>query len=56
MNEEIELMIGDCIKRESKMTDWERKFIASISIQYFDSFVLTDNQISKLNSIWEKVT
>lgn len=50
---EIHTMIDDCMKRESKMTDWERGFISSLYEQ-FDNF--TPKQIERLNIIWEKIT
>ncbi len=55
MNEhedEISTMIDDCIKRESRMSQWERDFIQSISEK--DS--LTERQVETLEKIWEKVT
>jgi len=49
-------MIADCIKREPRMSEWEQGFIQSINDQVNRGKSLTPNQISKLNSIWEKVT
>ena len=53
MDDEIELMIEDCMKRETKLNEWERRFIQSISEQ---TYKLTDNQLNKLETIWERVT
>lgn len=56
MNEDIGLMIEDCLNRESKLTMWEANFIYSISNQYKNSCSLSLNQIEKLDNIWERVT
>lgn len=50
--DEILDMIEDCIKRESKLSEWEQGFIQSISEQDF----ITDKQLEKLESIWDRVT
>jgi len=52
MDNEIIIMIRDCMYRESKMTVWEQNFINSI----IDNDELSDRQISILNKIWDKVT
>ena len=49
-------MIDDCEKRESKLTDWERSFVDSISSQLAKDRPLTDRQIETLDKIWERVT
>lgn len=53
MDDDIDLMIEDCFKRENKLNDWERKFLYSISEQKKD---LSPAQEDKLTSIWDKVT
>ena len=45
-------MIEDCINRQSKLSDWELKFIDDI--QFKNS--LSEKQSDKLYKIWEKVT
>lgn len=52
MNSEHEQMIEDCEKRESRLSDWERGFIDSISKRTS----LTDKQVSRLEEIWNKAT
>ena len=53
---EHEQMIEDCENRESRLSDWERGFIASIGEQLESGRTLSEKQISRLDSIWEKVT
>lgn len=55
MDEHLQ-MISDCERRESKLDDWERGFIDSLSEQVSDGKSLTDTQAAKLDQIWEKVT
>ena len=50
--DEQEQMIMDCEARESKLSDWERQFIDSVS----KAETLTDKQAAKLEQIWERVT
>lgn len=54
--DEIESMISDCQERESKLSDWEVKFIDSISAQIGSGGALTEKQDEKLTAIWERVT
>lgn len=49
-------MIQDCESRESKLTDWERTFIDSLTKQVADGRALTEAQSEKLNEIWDRVT
>jgi hypothetical protein len=53
---EHEQLIEDCEERESKLSDWEREFIDSISRQLAAGRSLTDKQVEKLEAIWERVT
>ena len=53
---EHQQLIDDCEKRESKLSDWERTFIDSISSQLAKGRGLTDKQAERLEQIWEKVT
>lgn len=50
---EVELMIEDCINRESKLNDWEVGFMDSIKNK---SSNLTQMQLAKLEEIWERIT
>ena len=52
--EEIESMIDDCFKRDDKLTDWEGKFIDSIS--KIETKNLSPKQIERLEIIWERIT
>ena len=54
--DEIEAMLDDLEQRESKLSDWERKFVASIEEQLRRSGALTETQDEKLTEIWEKAT
>lgn len=49
-------MIQDCENRESKLTDWERTFIDSISMHIGNGNSLTPKQSGLLETIWERVT
>lgn len=54
-NEEIESLIDDCLSRDSRLTEWERSFIQSISDQISER-ALSIKQIDILEKIWERVT
>lgn len=54
-DEHIE-MITDCEARESRLTEWECKFIDSIRDQIESGQKLTSPQAKKLNRIWEDAT
>lgn len=49
-------MIDDCEKRESKLSDWERSFVASVLAQLEKGKSLSERQASTLDKIWERVT
>lgn len=51
--DEISQMIKDVEARESKLTDWERQFIDSISRQ---EQPLSNRQDARLEDIWNRVT
>jgi hypothetical protein len=55
-HEEHAQMVDDCETRESKLTDWERSFIDSLSKQLADGRRLTEKQAERLEEIWERVT
>jgi hypothetical protein len=49
---DAEAMIQDCIKRASKLTDWEHDFIYTLS----NLKNMTEKQYERLEKIWERVT
>lgn len=53
---EHEQMVEDCEARESRLSDWERCFIDSISKQLAEGRALTKKQAETLDSVWEKAT
>jgi hypothetical protein len=54
--DEITQMLADVEQRESALTDWERGFIDSITVQLGCNRPLTVKQDEKLTSIWERIT
>jgi hypothetical protein len=54
--DEILLMIRDCERRESKLSDWERGFIDSLSARIGLGRGVTKLQEDKLEDIWTRVT
>lgn len=54
MTEEQAQLIEDCEARESRLSEWERSFIASISFK--PGITLSPKQAETLERIWEKVT
>ena len=56
MNDEHRTMVEDCEKRESRLSDWERGFIDSISDSLSEGRTLTPRQAETLDAIWERVT
>lgn len=55
-HDEHQQMVQDCENRESKLTDWERSFIDSISKQLANGRRLSEKQAARLDEIWERVT
>lgn len=53
--DELQTLIEDCIKRQSKLNEWEKTFIHSIGEQ-IQTHQLTEKQITQLETIWERVT
>lgn len=49
-------MVEDCENRESKLSDWERTFIDSISVQLSQGRPLTEKQAERLDAIWDRIT
>lgn len=56
MRDEIEQMITDCERRESKLTDWERGFVDDMRARLERGQGLTKGQEEKLEQIWDRVT
>lgn len=48
--------IADCEARESRLTEWEQKFLQSLTEQIDRNLALSVKQIDTLDRIWEKVT
>lgn len=55
MSDDTTQMIADLEARESKLTDWERGFIDSISKQA-ETRPLSEKQREILERIWDRVT
>lgn len=55
-HDEHQQMVQDCENRESKLTDWERGFIDSISKQLTEGRRLSEKQAARLDEIWERIT
>jgi hypothetical protein len=55
-HEEHQQMVQDCENRESKLTDFERSFIDSISRHLAAGRTLSIKQIQVLERAWERVT
>lgn len=56
MNDEHLTMVEDCEQRESRLSDWERKFIDDMRTRLEAGHSLTVGQEDMLDSIWEKCT
>lgn len=54
--DEYEQMLADCVKRESKLSDWERGFVDSLQHQIDHGRTPTPKQCATLDEIWERVT
>ena len=55
-NEEADQLIADCENRESRLSDWERQFIDSVSQQRGNGRHLSERQAETLETIWNKAT
>ena len=49
-------MIDDCEARESRLSDWEREFISSLSEQIGRGRTLTPKQAETLERVWNQAT
>jgi len=54
--DEYLIMLDDCEKRESRLTDWERNFVDSIRRQLSQDRRLSTKQVERLDEVWEKAT
>lgn len=54
--EEYEQMIDDCENRDHRLNEWSRGFLASLRERCGELRPLTDNQVEKLNEVWEHAT
>jgi hypothetical protein len=54
--DEYAQMLTDCMKRESKLTEWERGFVDSLDKWIGDGKKPTPKQCATLDEIWERVT
>lgn len=52
---DAEAMLEDCVKRESKLNEWEKGFIQSLS-EMDDFGSLSAKQYETLEKIWERIT
>lgn len=55
-SDEYLTMLADCEKRESRLTDWERGFVDSLTRQIEQGRRPTQKQIETLDNIWERAT
>jgi len=49
-------MIEDCEARESRLSEWDRGFIDSLSNQIESGRHPSQNKVDMLNSIWDRAT
>jgi len=49
-------MLDDCVKRQSKLSEWEITFVDSLTLQIERGRTPTAKQIEVLDRIWERVT
>ena len=54
--DEYLMLVDDCEKRESRLTDWEAHFIDSIRRRLENEQVLSAKQIQTLENVLEKAT
>ncbi|KKL19927.1 hypothetical protein LCGC14_2460580 [marine sediment metagenome] len=56
LDDDIPIMIEDCLQRESKLSEWEAEFIDSIDSQLRGEGSLTQKQQEMLERIWDRIT
>lgn len=49
-------LLEDCERRESRLTDWERGFVDSLSRQIEQGRRPSAKQVETLDTIWERAT
>lgn len=49
-------LVEDCNNRDTKMTDWEQRFISDMDRRLQQGDVLTERQREKIVEIWERIT
>ena len=49
-------LLGDCEKREDRLTDWERGFVDSLRRQIEQGRRPSPKQIDTLDATWERAT
>lgn len=54
--EEAETMLEDCEARESRLTDWEAKFVDSLRHQLEHDKRLSQRQMEILEGVWSGAT
>jgi len=54
--EEIEVMVQDCLARYSSMSEWEKQFIYDVQERLTDGKDLSGGQAAKVTEVWEEVT
>lgn len=55
-SEEYLVMVVDCEKREKRLSEWEREFIASLRSRLEAGRMPTARQVETLNETWERAT
>lgn len=55
MNEDVTQLIADCLKRRSKMNEWEEEFVDYLAGKK-DKTKFSEKQIICLEQIWERIT
>lgn len=51
----IDIQAADGVSGGIRLTEWESEFVDSIQDQLNDGKSLTDRQLKKLESIWDRV-
>jgi hypothetical protein len=54
--ENQQILVGDIVIRQDKLSDWEINFIGSCCERLENNKLLTDKQAQIVNEIWERVT
>lgn len=54
--DEYAQMLKDCVRRQSKLTEWDRGFLDSLVHEIEDHGTPTPRQCEVLDKIWDRVT